>query len=63
MEDKSARIAEIESQIKQLQFELDELKKDQPQTGRNVWEVARNELWDEVMRGEWEVGGKAWKKY
>ncbi|MBR1421496.1 MAG: hypothetical protein IJ575_10660 [Selenomonadaceae bacterium] len=63
MEDKNARIAEIESQIQKLQSELAELKEDQPQTNRNVWKVALDELYDEIVRGEWEPGGKAWEKY
>ena len=58
MEDKNARIAEIESQIKQLQSELADLKEDQPQTNRNVWKVALDELYDEMERGEWSPGGK-----
>ena len=63
MKDKNARIAEIESQIQKLQSELAELKEDQPQTNRNVWKVALDELYDEIVRGEWEPGGKAWEKY
>ena len=63
MEDKNARIAEIESHIQKLQSELAELKEDQPQTNRNVWKVALDELYDEIVRGEWEPGGKAWEKY
>ena len=72
MEDKNARIAEIKSQIKQLQSELAELRKDQSTNDQSKSEPIDStvdflhsqifeELWDEISRGEWEPGGKHWK--
>ena len=68
MEDKNARIAEIESQIKKLQSELAELRKDQSEEQSSKYPNSKlpdvvNEIWDEIARGEWDVGGKAWEKY
>ncbi|MBR1421498.1 MAG: hypothetical protein IJ575_10670 [Selenomonadaceae bacterium] len=68
MEDKNARIAEIESQIKQLQSELAELRKDQSEEQSSKYPNSKlpdvvNEIWDEIERGEWSPGGKYWEKY
>ena len=68
MEDKNARIAEIESQIKKLQSELAELQKDQSEEQSSKYPNSKlpdvvNEIWDEMERGEWSPGGKYWEKY
>ena len=69
MEDKNARIAEIESQIKKLQSELAELQKDQSEEQSSKYPNSKlpdvvNEIWDEMERGErrvvarWKILGK-----
>ncbi|MBR1421500.1 MAG: hypothetical protein IJ575_10680 [Selenomonadaceae bacterium] len=67
MEDKNARIAEIESQIKQLQSEITDLKSDQfeaaeksidERTTRILRLPVMKEIFDEIERGEWSPGGK-----
>lgn len=68
MEDKNVRIAKIESQIKQLQSELAELRKDQSEEQSSKYPNSKlpdvvNEIWDEMERGEWSPGGKYWEKY